>query len=572
MKKVYGYTRVSTVKQGEGVSLAEQKDSIERYALKNNLVVSKWFEEKQTAAKKGRPVFTQMLKLLKRKKAGGVVIHKIDRSARNLRDWADLGDLIDLGIDVHFSFESIDFNTRGGRLSADIQAVIAADYIRNLREETKKGLYGRLKQGVYPYAAPIGYLNNGGGKAKTIDPKKGPLVKELFELYSTGLYSAIDLEKLMYKKGLRNSKNGYVKRQRISTILRNPFYTGVIKIFRTGETYQGIHQPLVSKQLFLKVQDVISGKRNYRTKTHDFVYRRCIQCGLCKRTLISERQKGHVYYRCRTEQCPTKTVREEIIDQAIIKFLNSVSFTRSQYTELYTMCRAGIGQQEQLHKEQERNCKLELTQTQKRIESLTDKFVDDLVDEQTYKDTHSKLLITKSGLEQRLNKLEHEKKSNNAKALYFLSHINSLGEVYKNASGERKRVMLKTISANLFYSAGKLSIDSYFACLGLSKTLDATFSAHSRTRRRKPVDNVWKPKKLLEYFSKNNTVEYGYTKNKKGEFKVFQINKEKIKVEPESYGQYLIFVIRQNWDQCHKVMEVIQEAKNTSFFDHDVAT
>jgi hypothetical protein len=41
---------------------------------------------------------------------------------------------------VHFANDSLDLNTRGGRLSADIQAVVAADYIRNLREEAKKGV------------------------------------------------------------------------------------------------------------------------------------------------------------------------------------------------------------------------------------------------------------------------------------------------------------------------------------------------------------------------------------------------------------------------------------------------
>jgi DNA invertase Pin-like site-specific DNA recombinase len=105
-----------------------------------------------------------MLKGLRTGKAQGVVIHKIDRSARNLRDWSDLGELIDQGIEVHFANESLDLQTRGGRLSADIQAVVASDYIRNLREETKKGIRGRLRQGIYPFGAPVGYLNNGGGK------------------------------------------------------------------------------------------------------------------------------------------------------------------------------------------------------------------------------------------------------------------------------------------------------------------------------------------------------------------------------------------------------------------------
>jgi len=104
MKQFYGYVRVSTAKQGEkGVSLQEQRDAIERYAQRNGLQISEWFEERETAAKRGRPIFNKMLKLLNRGKSNGVIIHKIDRSARNLKDWADLGELIDQGIEVHFA-------------------------------------------------------------------------------------------------------------------------------------------------------------------------------------------------------------------------------------------------------------------------------------------------------------------------------------------------------------------------------------------------------------------------------------------------------------------------------------
>ena len=186
MQQYFGYVRVSTVKQGEkGVSLQEQKDAIARYAQRYSLEISQWFEEWETAAKRGRPLFTQMIRLLRQKKAQGVIIHKIDRSARNLKDWADLGEMIDAGIEVHFANESLDLHTRGGRLSADIQAVVAADYIRNLREETKKGFYGRLKQGFYPLGAPIGYLDQGKAKPKVPDPERAPLVRQAFELYAT---------------------------------------------------------------------------------------------------------------------------------------------------------------------------------------------------------------------------------------------------------------------------------------------------------------------------------------------------------------------------------------------------
>src|SRR5436309_11988814 len=127
MQTFYGYIRVSTVRRGEhGVSLQEQKEAIERYASRKSLRILDWFEEQQTAAKQGRPVFNRMLKLLRKGKASGVIIHKIDRSARNLKDWAELGELIDSGIAVHFTNESLDLNSTTGRLSADIQAVVVA--------------------------------------------------------------------------------------------------------------------------------------------------------------------------------------------------------------------------------------------------------------------------------------------------------------------------------------------------------------------------------------------------------------------------------------------------------------
>src|SRR2546422_3066253 len=237
MKKCFGYIRVSTPKQGErGVSLQEQRDAIVRYAQRFQLEIASWFEERETAAKRGRPMFNRMLHLLRTGQAGGVIIHKIDRSARNLKDWADLGELIDQGIEVHFANESLDLHSRGGRLSADIQAVVASDYIRNLREETRKGFYGRLKQGIYPLPAPIGYLDMGKGKPKEPDAARAPLVVRAFELYGTGRYNLDDLVNEMFRLGLRNRNGSKVTRTGMSVLLNNPFYMGIIKLRKTGET------------------------------------------------------------------------------------------------------------------------------------------------------------------------------------------------------------------------------------------------------------------------------------------------------------------------------------------------
>jgi len=249
-------------KQGEhGVSLQEQREAIARYAQHGGLEIAAWFEERETAAKRGRPVFGQMIKLLRRGQARGVIIHKIDRSARNLKDWADLGELIDQGIEVHFANESLDLHSRGGRLSADIQAVVAADFIRNLREETRKGFLWPAQAGPLSMRAPIGYLDQGKGKPKTPDPLMAPWVRQAFELYGTGRYGLDGLVVEMHRLGLRNKRGGRVTRNGLSTLLNNAFYIGLMPIKKTGETFEGQHEPLVRKLLFDRVQTSYEARR-----------------------------------------------------------------------------------------------------------------------------------------------------------------------------------------------------------------------------------------------------------------------------------------------------------------------
>src|SRR5437867_4236545 len=105
MKKFFGYIRVSTPKQGHGVSLQEQRDAIVRFAERNSFDIVTWFEEKETAAKRRRRLVKRLPKDVPPGRGDGVICHKIARSRRNLKDWADLGELIDGGINDHFANE-----------------------------------------------------------------------------------------------------------------------------------------------------------------------------------------------------------------------------------------------------------------------------------------------------------------------------------------------------------------------------------------------------------------------------------------------------------------------------------
>jgi DNA invertase Pin-like site-specific DNA recombinase len=409
MTKLYfAYIRVSTVKQGErGSSLAEQKSAIEAYAARNNLVLARWFEEVETAAKQGRRLFTQLMGELRTGKADGLIIHKIDRSARNLRDWSDLGDLIDRGIDVRFVSDNFDLLSRGGRLSADIQAVVAADYIRNLREEVKKGMYGRLKQGLYPWSAPIGYLNCGKGKLKVIDPIKGPLVRYMFELYATNTIAFEKLRHEMWSKGLRNAGGKPLYDNSITAILNNPFYMGVIRISTTRETFPGAHEPLISKALFERVQSILRGKTVPQAKKHRFLFRQMVRCGNCERRhLTGERQRGGIYYRCHGERCQGVSWKGETLEAIAFDRIRRIRFDAGGLGDIGDLVEKIYRESEASSGALKASLTLRLRHLDDRISRLTDLLIDEAIDRDTFNARKERLLMERQGILEDLKRAE----------------------------------------------------------------------------------------------------------------------------------------------------------------------
>jgi site-specific DNA recombinase len=457
MKLCFGYIRVSTQKQGEGVSLEAQKDAITVFASRNDLTVTTWFEEKETAAKSGRPIFSAMLKQLHQGKAAGLIMHKIDRSARNHRDWADISDLSDAGIDIHFATETLDFRSRGGRLTADIQAVIAADYIRNLREECIKGMNGRLKQGLFPWGAPPGYLNQGGGKPKTPCPKTAPLIKLAFELYATRQYSYLTLLEELHCRGLCNTRGGRLTLCGLGNILQNPFYIGLMHIKSSGKTYEGIHEPIVPVSIWKRVQVVRRERSGPKTTRHGHLFQGLFRCGFCDKPMVPEKQKGHVYYRCKRRDCDTKTVREELLDNAI----------RVELTELELAAKAQVQVRNAeppsdiaTLDEQRAALELHIKDEARRLDRLEDFLLDGALDTEAFARKRGKIHIRIKGLQGKLLELpdpvalaaQHEQLAELRESLVFL---------YESANRAEKRQIIENVWPNRTVCGKKPAFETY---------------------------------------------------------------------------------------------------------------
>ncbi len=426
--------------------------------MRSNLGITRWFEEQQTAAKGGRPVWNAMLKGLRKGTAAGVIIHKIDRSARNLKDWADLGELIDRGVEVHFANESIDLQSRGGRLSADIQAVIASDFIRNLREETKKGLYGRLKQGFYPLRAPIGYLDNGSAKRKTVDPIRGPLVRKAFDLYSTGQWSLPTLVEDLYARGLSNRNGGKVTVAGLHTLLRNPFYMGVIRIRVSGETYEGNHEALITKHLFERVQDILHGRVGTRVHVHDFPFRRFIRCAACGNALIGELQKGRVYYRCHTKACAKTSVRDDTVAGLVEEKIKALTFRDDEKAQLFRRIAELKANWAERKEHEVRTLTLKIDQLTERLNRATDAYLDGTLDREAFEERKSALITERRAISDRREDFEANRVSIPDELQKFVELAGSAYSLYYGAITAKKRRLLRTVMSNCAIDQKKIDI------------------------------------------------------------------------------------------------------------------
>jgi DNA invertase Pin-like site-specific DNA recombinase len=270
------YCRVSTKEQEEtGYSLPSQEKLLSEYSARKGFYVAKVFSVAESASgTKQRKIFAEMMTYMAKHKIKNLVVEKVDRLTRNLKEAVVANDWIDEDDErkLHFVKQNLIIHKNAKsdeKFRWDIEIVLAKKYIANLSEEVKKGQAEKLSQGWLPTKPPLGYKTIGdkGHKTHIIDLAIAPHLRKMFELYATGNYSIIRLEDELYKEGLRSSNGNKILQSRIYELLQDPFYYG--KIRWNDELYQGKQEKLITEDLFEKVQAVLKrrGKTQVVTKT-----------------------------------------------------------------------------------------------------------------------------------------------------------------------------------------------------------------------------------------------------------------------------------------------------------------
>ncbi|HEX5035758.1 MAG TPA: recombinase family protein, partial [bacterium] len=309
------YVRKSTdTEERQVLSIESQIAELKLFAERENLKIKNIFQEAMTAKVPGRPIFSTMLSKIEKGEADGIIAWHPDRLARNSVDGGRIIYLLDTEHIKFLKFPTFWFeNTPQGKFMMQIAFGQSKYYIDNLSENVRRGLRQKVRRGEWPAGrTPPGYFLDKNDRKVKIHPIQGPFIRRLFETYALGNCTLQDLKEMSFEWGLKSLSGTPWAKSQLQKTLKNTFYFGLMNY--KDECHQGIHEPLISKELFDRVQKTMvhMGRPNKYRKRY-FPLLGLATCPKCGCSITATLKKGHNYYHCtkRRGPCPERYLREE---------------------------------------------------------------------------------------------------------------------------------------------------------------------------------------------------------------------------------------------------------------------
>lgn len=361
--------RVSTKKQldtaididPDGLSISTQRTQGHAKADAMGVDVVEEFIEPGYSAKTidKRPVFRELLKYLAdHPEVRYVIVYMRSRAFRNRFDAAIIETQLNkMGVRIISAKE--DFGEGPHAVAMEGMLDVMNHLMNTLQGlDIQEKMRTKARNGGTIGFAKVGYLNvrveYEGKQINTIalDPERAPLVHKAFELYATGDYGLEQLEATMTDLGLTARARGTIPERPVSfkllhRMLQDPYYAGWIEV--DSELRPGRHEPIVTQELFDRVQDVVDmrSRRGQRDRIHqhylkgDLFCDRCHNRGRTSRFIYTEARgrNGHLYgyFLCRGRQdnhCDMPHIPAEQVERAIVDHYATLSLPSSFHTTI----------------------------------------------------------------------------------------------------------------------------------------------------------------------------------------------------------------------------------------------
>ncbi len=370
-KRAVAYIRVSTKAQAErdgnpeGYSLPTQRTACTSRARQlGAVIVDEYIDKDSGTSVDKRPAMLALIdRVTQERDIDYVIVHQLSRFARNRLDDASITMRLEAsGATLISCMEGGIDQSASGRMLQGMLAVVNEYQSRNQGDDIKRKTLQKVKDGGTPSLAPIGYLNVQGTNAEKdkrwveIDPERSPHITWAFEEYATGKWSLAKLLAELTERGLTTRPTPKRPSQPLhlsllQRLLTRPYYKGVV-IYH-GVEYPGKHVPLVSAEIFDRVQEVlaahnVSGERHWK---HEHYLKGTIFCAKCRGrlslTYATGRGGTYVYFYClgrkaNGQSCWQKALQVELVEQRVEEFWKGVRITPERAEELRTILSNGL--------------------------------------------------------------------------------------------------------------------------------------------------------------------------------------------------------------------------------------
>jgi DNA invertase Pin-like site-specific DNA recombinase len=408
------YARVSSKEQErEGYSIPAQCKLLRSYAQRQDYQVVREFVDVETAKQSGRIQFNRMVRFLQEHPQVRILLcEKTDRLYRNFKDYVTIDEL---EVTLIFVKEGSVLNRQSRsheKFIHGIKVLMAKNYIDNLSEETRKGLLEKAEEGEFPAYAPLGYRHERGRKRIVLDPKRAPLIQEMFERYAAGCTSMRALEAHLALAGLSTRKGKRVNCSMVAAMLKNPFYTGQFRW--NGKLYAGKHPPIIDKALFERVQAVILTRNRTRQTVHGFAYTGLLKCAECGCAITAEIKKGrYIYYHCSFDKgkCGGGYLREEELEGQFAEILRQFQFSETVFDWTREALRLSQQEKAAFHRRTIEGLNAQYLKLQNRIDQIYLDKLDGEVEEAFYRRNVAEWREEQDRIRQRIQR--HQKADEN---------------------------------------------------------------------------------------------------------------------------------------------------------------
>lgn len=311
-------------------------------AERDGLIVSEVKREAHSSKEVGqRPVFNQMLDEIRAGKFNAILTWAPDRLSRNAGDLGSVVDLIDKKLLHEIRTYGQKFTNNPNEkfllMILGSQAKLEND---NKAVNVKRGLRTRCEMGWRPGVAPTGYLNEKHVDKKCqcrIDPKRAPIIKQMFERIANEQWSGRKVYRWLNEIDFKTKSGKRLVLANIYILLRNPFYYGDYEYpVGGGQWYTGKHTPIISKELFTRVQMALGENYIPKTESKEFAFTKLIKCGHCGSGITADEKfkklkdggvNRHVYYFCtkaRNMDCKNPAINEPSLIDELVELIDRV--------------------------------------------------------------------------------------------------------------------------------------------------------------------------------------------------------------------------------------------------------